>query len=62
MHYQFTDAGVAYQVVVVAYTSVRRGAENDSHVFFSKELSPTKSPDNVDFDPLTVTSVNITWT
>ena len=61
-HYQFTGAGVAYQVVVVAYTSVRRDAENDSYVFFSEELSPTKSPDNVDFDPLTVTSVNITWT
>ena len=58
----FTDAGVGYQVVVVAYTSVGRGAENDSHVFFSEELSPTKPPDNVDFDPLNVTSVNITWT
>ena len=58
----FTDAGVGYQVVVVAYTSVGRGAENDSHVFFGEELSPTKPPDNVDFDPLNVTSVNITWT
>ena len=48
--------------MVVAFTSVGRGAENDSHVFFSEELSPTKPPDNVDFDPLNLTSVNITWT
>ena len=48
--------------MVVAYTSVGKGAENDSHVFFGEELSPTKPPDNVDFDPLNVTSVNVTWT
>ena len=48
--------------MVVAFTSVGMGTENDSHVFFSEELSPTKPPDNVDFDPLNLTSVNITWT
>ena len=48
--------------MVVAFTSVGRGAENESHVFFNEELSPTKPPGNVDFDPLNLTSVNITWT
>ena len=49
-------------MVVVAYTSVGKGTENDYITFFSKELQPTKSPENVNFKQLNLTSLNITWT
>ena len=57
-----TAAGVPYEVVVVAFTSVGRGAENDYIVFFSEELTPTKSPENVNIKQVNSTSLNITWT
>jgi len=54
--------GVPYQVVVVAFSNAGRGAVNNFTVFFSQELTPIKTPENVDFIRLSVTSVNITWT
>jgi len=48
--------------VVVAYTSVGKGAENEPTVFFSEELTPTKPPDNVELKQLSSTSFNVTWT
>ena len=57
-----TASGVPYEVVVVAFTSVGKGAENDYIIFFSEELTPTKSPENVVFNQLNSTALNITWT
>ena len=57
-----TAPGVPYEVVVVAFTSVGKGAENDYIIFFSEELTPTKSPENVVFNQLNSTALNITWT
>ena len=51
-----------YQVQVVAFTSAGRGALNDYVIFFSKELDPLKSPENVTFVQIDHTSINITWT
>ena len=45
----------------MAFTSVGRGAENDGTVFFSKELTPIKSPDKVAFIQLNSTAINVTW-
>ena len=53
--------GVPYEVVVVAFTSVGKGAESDYITFFSKELQPTKSPENVNFKQLNSTSLGVTW-
>ena len=53
--------GVPYEVVVVAFTSAGKGAENDYIVFFSEEISPSKSPENIMFKQLNVTALNITW-
>ena len=57
-----TASGVPYEVLVVAFTSVGKGAENDYIIFFSEELTPTKSPENVVFNQLNSTALNITWT
>ena len=57
-----TASGVPYEVVVVAFTSAGKGAENDYVIFFSEELTPTKSPENVVFNQLNSTALNITWT
>ena len=54
--------GVPYEVVVVAFTTAGKGAENDYVIFFSEELSPTKSPENVVFQQINSTALNITWT
>ena len=48
--------------MVVAFTSVGRGAENKPKYFFSQELTPTKAPENVHYKRLSAVSVNITWT
>ena len=53
--------GVPYEVVVVAFTSVGKGEENDYKLFFSEELVPTKSPENIVSKQLNVTALNITW-
>ena len=57
-----TDPGVPYEVVIVAFTSVGKGEENDHEIFFIEELIPTKVPENVDFKQLNSTALNITWT
>ena len=46
----------------MAFTSVGKGAENNHTIFFSEELPPTKSPENVIFIRLNSTSLNISWT
>ena len=47
-------------MVVVALICTGKEEENRT-VFFSQELSPTKSPDNVEFNQLNSTALNITW-
>jgi len=54
--------GVPYQVQVVAYTTVGRGALNDYVTFFSKQLDPMKPPDNVTVVRISRTSINVSWT
>ena len=54
-------AGVPYEVVVVAFTSAGRGEENDPEVFFSEELPPSKTPENVTSERFNSTSVRISW-
>ena len=56
-----TAPGVPYQVVVVAFTSVGKGAENDLETFFSQELNPTKVPADVNIARLNLTTINVTW-
>ena len=55
-----TGAGVPYGVIVVAFNSERNGIENTPQIFFSQELMPTKSPQNVMFDR-SGEYVNISW-
>ena len=57
-----TAAGIPYEVIVVAFTSAGKGEENDRKIFFSEELAPTKSPEDVGSTNLSPTSFNITWT
>jgi len=57
----YTAPGVPYQVQVVAFTSVGRGALNSYVIFFSKELDPLKPPDNVNVIRLHRSSINVTW-
>ena len=47
---------------VVAFTSVGMGVLGDYVVFFSEELTPTKSPENVQANWLNSTTINVTWT
>ena len=51
-----------YEVVVVTLTCTGKGDENDRMVFFSEELSPNKSPEDVEFKQLNSTALNVTWT
>ena len=48
-------------MVVVAFTSAGKGAENDRTIFFSIELAPTKSVQSITSKLLNSTSLNITW-
>ena len=48
--YVITDAGVPYQIIVVAFTRAGRGEENDPEIFFTQELSPIKAPENVEYE------------
>ena len=57
----FTAPGIPYEIVVVAFTSAGKGAENDYLLTFSEELPPTKSPENVSYKQLNSSSLNITW-
>ena len=54
--------GIPYQVIVVAFSRAGRGAASDFKPFFSQELTATKSPQNLKFTRLSITSINITWT
>ena len=45
-----TDAGVPYQVTLVAFTSAGRGIESYPYTFFTQELAPQKSPENVKYE------------
>ena len=54
--------GVPYEVVVVAFTSAGKGAENNYITFFSEELTPTRSPGIAVFEQLNSTALNISWT
>ena len=58
----FIAPGVPYQVRVTAFSHEEMGLQNDFVVFFSKELSPTKIPDDIKFVRLSPTSINVTWT
>ena len=51
-----------YQVLVVAFTSAGKGAENNFETFFSQELSPSKVPADINIVRLNLTSINVTWT
>ena len=48
-------------MIVVAFTGVGKGEENDRKIFFYKELPPTKAPEDVGSKLLNLTSFNITW-
>lgn len=45
----------------MAFTSVGKGDENEHMIFFTKELAPTKPPEDVGSKQLNLTSLNITW-
>ena len=57
----FTDDGVLYEVIVVAFSSAGRGAEHRPQTFFSQESVPTKAPQNVMFDRISGEYVNVSW-
>ena len=46
----------------MAFTSVGKGAENIRTIFFSEELTPMKAPENVTFEQIDATTLNISWT
>ena len=48
-------------MVVVAFNSRGSGTENQPQTFFSQELIPTDSPQNVVFDRISGEYVNISW-
>ena len=58
--YIITDAGIPYQVTVVAFTSAGRGVESYPHTFFTEELTPNRSPENVMYERNGAT-VNVSW-
>ena len=47
---------------VTAFSDEEMGLKNDFVVFFSKELNPVKTPDDITFVRLNSTSINVTWT
>ena len=47
---------------VTAFSDGEMGVQNDFLVFFSKELSPLKPPDNIKIERLNPTTINVTWT
>ena len=56
------EPDVPYQVRVTAFSHEEMGLQNDFVVFFSKELSPLKPPDDIKFVRLNTTSISVTWT
>ena len=59
MLFIITDAGVPYQVTIVASTGAGRGVES-SQMFFTYELIPSKSPENVTYER-SGTTISISW-
>ena len=59
MLFIITDAGVPYQVTIVASTGAGRGVES-SQMFFTHELIPSKSPENVTYKR-SGTTISISW-
>ena len=55
-----TDAGVPFQVKVVAFTSAGTGIESYPYTFFTQELAPQKSPENVEY-VRSGTDISISW-
>ena len=55
-----TDAGVPYQVTLVAFTSAGRGIESYPYTFFTQELTPQKSPENVKYER-SGTIISVSW-
>ena len=55
-----TDAGVPYQVKLVVFTSAGRGIESYPYTFFTQELAPQKSPENVKYER-SGTTISVSW-
>ena len=55
-----TDAGVPYQVTIVAFTSAGRGKESYSEIFFTGELGPLRAPENVKYERFGMT-ITASW-
>ena len=49
-------------MVIVTLTCTGIGEENNDAIFFSEELAPTKSPEDIEFQQLNATALNVTWT
>jgi len=47
---------------VVAFTSVGMGVLGGYVVFFSEELAPTKAPEKIKINYISITSINVSWT
>ena len=47
---------------VTAFSYEQMGLQSDFVIFFSKELSPLKTPDDIKIVRLSQTSINVTWT
>ena len=47
---------------VTAFSYEEMGLQSDFVVFFSKEISPTNTPEDIKFVRLSPTSINVTWT
>ena len=58
--YVITDAGTPYQVIVVAFTNAGRGIESYPKLFFTKELVPSKPPQNVLYKR-SGTNISVSW-
>ena len=58
--YAITDAGVPYQVTLVAFTSAGRGIESYPYIFFTQELAPEKFPENVKYER-SGTTISVSW-
>ena len=47
-------------MIVVAFTSAGRGVESYSHIFFTEELIPNRSPENIIYER-SDTTVSVSW-
>ena len=60
MNFIITGAGIPYKVTVVAFTIAGRGVKNNSHIFFTEELIPNTSPENV-MQERNGTTIHVSW-